>query len=63
MSKIDKIKTGKSKKKVFTELEIEQLRLAAQGEREQMIVETLLSTGCRVSELTEILLATLKVTR
>lgn len=40
MSKIDKIKTGKSKKKVFTELEIEQLRLAAQGEREQMIVET-----------------------
>lgn len=57
MSKIDKIKTGKSKKKVFTELEIEQLRLAAQGEREQMIVETLLSTGCRVSELTEILLA------
>lgn len=57
MSKVDKIKTEKIKKKAFTELEIEKLRLATENAREQMIVEMLLSTGCRVSELTEILLA------
>ena len=57
MSKVDKIKTEKIKKKAFTELEIEKLRLATENAREQMIVEMLLSTGCRVTELTEILLA------
>lgn len=57
MSKVDKIKTEKIKKKAFTELEIEKLRLATENAREQTIVEMLLSTGCRVTELTEILLA------
>lgn len=57
MSKVDKIKTEKIKKRAFTELEIEKLRLATENAREQTIVEMLLSTGCRVTELTEILLA------
>lgn len=54
MSKVEKIKKRKTNKKAFTEMEIEQLRSAAQGEKEKAIVEVLLSTGCRVSELVQI---------
>lgn len=61
MAKIDRIKIEKTKKKAFTELEIEKLRLVAEGEREQMIIEVLLSTGCRVTELTEIMISDIEV--
>lgn len=57
MSKVDRIKKEKVKKEALTELEIEQLRASAEGEREKMIVEVLLSTGCRVSELVQILIS------
>lgn len=56
ISKIDKIKQEKIKKEALTELEIEQLRAVAAGEREKMMIELLLSTGCRVSEVAQILL-------
>lgn len=56
MKRIDRIKQEKTKKEALTEMEIEKLRLAAQGEREKMIIELLLSTGCRVSELVNILI-------
>ena len=49
--KIEKIKTEKIKKKAFTEIEVEQLRNACLSARETAIVEILLSTGCRVTEL------------
>ena len=54
MFRVERIKKRKTKKKAFTEMEIEQLRSAAQGEKEKMTIEMLLSTGCRVSELVQI---------
>lgn len=56
MFRIDKIKTEKTKKEALTEMEVEKIRMAARDEREKMIVEVLLSTGCRVSELVNILI-------
>ncbi len=53
-AKVDRIKCDRRRKEAFTDLEIEKIRMAAQGERERAIIETLLSTGCRVSELTAI---------
>lgn len=54
MSRVEPIKTPKIQKKAFTELEIEKLRNACETLRDRAIVETLLSTGCRVSELCDI---------
>lgn len=51
MLKIDRIKTDKIKKKAFTDLECEKLRYSCRTSLETAIVEVLLSTGCRVSEL------------
>lgn len=48
---IDRIKGKKQKKSAFTEMEIEQLREATKNAREKAIIDILLSTGCRVSEL------------
>lgn len=52
--KIEKIKERKKKKSAFTELEVEKIRDAAKNYREKAIVDVLLSTGCRVSELVAI---------
>ena len=51
VQKIEKIKERKKKKNAFTELEIEKIRDATKNYREKAIVDILLSTGCRVSEL------------
>lgn len=51
MLKIDRIKTDKIKKKAFTDLECEKIRANCRTAMETAIVEVLLSTGCRVSEL------------
>ena len=56
MTRIDRIKMEKTKKEAFTDLEVERLRVAARGMREKMIIEILLSTGCRVSELVQVLI-------
>lgn len=54
MNKVEEIKIPKVKKKAFTETEIEQLRLASDGDiRLQCIFELLLSTWCRVSEIAQ----------
>lgn len=52
--KVDRVKCERKKKSAFTDIEVEKIRLAAVGEREKMIIEVLLSTGCRVSELCNI---------
>lgn len=52
--KVDRIKCERRKKSAFTDIEVEKIRMAAEGEREKMIIEVLLSTGCRVSELCNI---------
>ena len=56
MKKIPKIKGQKQKKKAFTEMEIEQIRDALKllpklKEKYMAIIDILLSTGCRISEL------------
>lgn len=56
VQKIEKIKERKKKKNAFTELEIEKIRDATKNYRERAVVDVLLSTGCRVSEL-----ATMKI--
>lgn len=49
--RVEKIKVPKRRKQEFSELEVEKLRSAANNTKETLIVELLLSTGCRVSEL------------
>ena len=52
MQTIKKVKTEKRVKKPFSDIEIEQLRIAAQGDKRlTAILELLLSTGMRVGEL------------
>lgn len=54
VAKIESIKCDKQKKNAFTELEVEKLRDICQNTWETAVVETLLSTGCRVTELVNI---------
>lgn len=51
MNKVEVMKYAKPKKKAFTDMEVEKIRDACRTDRESMIVEVLLSTWCRVSEL------------
>lgn len=54
MNKVEAIKAPKRRKEAFTEIQIEQLRMAADGDdRLSCIIEILLSTWCRVSELAQ----------
>ena len=48
---VDPIKVPKKPKKAFSELEIEKLRAACVTLKEKAVIETLLSTACRISEL------------
>lgn len=57
MAKVERIKQDKTKKEAFTEMEIEYLRLAARTEQQKAIIEILLSTGCRVTELVNIMIS------
>lgn len=54
MAKVDMIKVQQKKKKAFEEIDIERLRDACRTEREKALVELLLSTWCRVSEVAQI---------
>ncbi len=54
MNRVENIKITKKKKPAFTEYDVELIRDACQNSREKAIVELLLSTGCRVSELVSI---------
>lgn len=54
MNKVDAIKIQKKKKKAFSDMECELLRSNCETNRERAVVEMLLSTGCRVSELASI---------
>lgn len=59
MIKIDAVKVPKVKRKAFSDMECEKLRSACRTTMETAIVEILLSTGCRVSEICSILLSDL----
>lgn len=54
MNKVDSIKVRKKEKKAFSDIECELLRDGCRTARERAIVDMLLSTGCRVSELISI---------
>ena len=49
--RVEQIKQDKVQRKAFPEIEIEEIRQACKTSMQQMIVEILLSTGCRVSEI------------
>ena len=51
---VDQVKIPKKPKQAFSEREIEKLRAACKNPKERAIIETLLSTACRVSELLSI---------
>lgn len=51
MYKVEAVKFQKPKKNAFSDMEVEKLRDACRTERERMIIEVLLSTWCRLSEL------------
>lgn len=57
MNKIDSVKMQKVKKKAFSDIEVEKLREACRTPMETALVEVLLSTGCRVSEVGAIQIA------
>lgn len=50
-ARVEAIKVPKRRKQEFSELEVEKLRSATANSKEALIIELLLSTGCRVSEL------------
>ncbi|MGM0215036.1 tyrosine-type recombinase/integrase [Enterococcus sp. AZ109] len=49
--RVEKIKVEKRLKKAFTPIEVELLRRSAKNSKQRLVIEMLLSTGCRVSEL------------
>lgn len=50
-ARVENIKVPKRMKQEFSELEVEKLRSATANSKEALVIELLLSTGCRVSEL------------
>lgn len=52
--RIGTIKVAKKQKKAFTDIEVLKLRQSCKTIKEKLIVDMLLSTGCRVSELVSI---------
>lgn len=54
IAKIEKIKFHNEKESALSDYEVERIRGACQTARERAIVEILLSTGCRASEVTSI---------
>lgn len=54
MAKVEPIKETKKKKKAFTNMEIEKIRFACRDEYERALIEVLISTWARISEIAEI---------
>lgn len=50
-ARVENIKVPKRRKQEFSELEVEKLRSVTANSKEALVIELLLSTGCRVSEL------------
>lgn len=53
-ARVEKMKQQKKKKEAFTELEVEKMRNVLRSNKDKAVFEILLSTGCRVTELTGI---------
>lgn len=57
------MKNPRVHKEAFTDVEVEKIRAAARTNRERAIIEMLLSTGCRVTELVNIKTAEIRENR
>lgn len=60
MLKVEKMKKEKKKKKAFTETDIEKIRDGCKTERDKCLVEVLLSTWCKVSEVINMKISDIK---
>lgn len=60
MSKVEPIKETKKKKSAFSQMDLEQIRAACRTGRERAIVEMLISTWCRVSEIAQVKISDLR---
>ena len=54
MAKVEPIKETKKKKKAFTNMELEKIRFACRDEMDKALIEMLISTWARISEIAEI---------
>lgn len=54
MLRIKKVKQDKKIKKPFTDIEVEKIRLSCRNKKEKALIEFMLSTGCRVSEISNL---------
>lgn len=54
MLRVERIKADYKIKKAFSDMEVEQLREAANTAKEKALIEFLLSTGCRVTEVSRL---------
>lgn len=54
MAKVEPIKETKKKKKAYTNMELEKIRFACEDEMDRALIEILISTWARISEIAEI---------
>lgn len=60
MLRVESIKKEKKKKKAFTEEDIEKIRDGCRNERDRCLIEVLLSTWCRVTEVQNMKISDIK---
>ena len=60
MDKVDNVRPTRKKKKAFTQMDVEKIRAGCRTKREQAIIEVLLSTWCRVTELVNMKISDIK---
>lgn len=60
MMKVDAVKFKVEKENAFSDLEVELLRQSCRTSHERAVIETLLSTGCRASEVVTLLIDDIK---
>lgn len=53
MAKVEPIKETKQKKKAYTTMDLEKIRYACQDEMDRALIEVLISTWCRITEIAE----------
>lgn len=60
MLRVESIKREKKKKKAFTEEDIEKIRDGCKNDRDRCLIEVMLSTWCRVTELSQMKISDIK---
>lgn len=60
MLRVESIKKEKKKKKAFTEEDIEKIRDGCKNDRDRCLIEVMLSTWCRVTELSQMKISDIK---